>query len=144
MNLFNSCFKFYFEEKWKPSKCSIEDIFRAVQLCLEAAMIEPVTQSSGAICIFDFDGLSLTHVMQFSPNIAMMILDWIQDCIPLRLKGIHMVNNSYFFNMVFAIFKPFIREKLRKRVSTKNFVSTYNIWILIQWKIIFCSLDSLP
>lgn len=31
-------------EKWKPSRCSTYDIFRAIQLSLQAAMAEPLTQ----------------------------------------------------------------------------------------------------
>lgn len=31
-------------ERWKPSKVSTTDIFRAMQLSLQAAMVEPMTQ----------------------------------------------------------------------------------------------------
>lgn len=34
----------FVSERWKPSKVSTNDIFRAMQLSLQAAMVEPMTQ----------------------------------------------------------------------------------------------------
>lgn len=86
-------------------------------LYLEAAMLEPTSQIAGAVVIFDMDGLSLQQTMQFTPPFAKRIVDWLQDAVPLRIKNIHIVNQPYIFNMVFALFKPFLREKLKSRVS---------------------------
>lgn len=81
-------------------------------------MLEPSTQIAGAIVIFDMDGLSLQQTWQFNPPFAKRIVDWLQDAMPLRIKNIHIVNQPYIFNMVFALFKPFLREKLKNRVSS--------------------------
>ncbi|XP_065200308.1 alpha-tocopherol transfer protein-like [Planococcus citri] len=102
--------------KWKPNQCSLVEIIRGIMLLIEGAMLEPRTQISGAVLIVDLEGMSYQHVLQFSPNFAKMLLDWIQDSMPLRLKAVHIVKQSRMFNVAFAIFKPFMKEKLRKRI----------------------------
>lgn len=73
-------FLYFFEilEKWKPSKCSLNDLFRAIQVAIAASMLEPTTQICGGCVILDFDGLSLSHIMQFTPSFAALVLTWIQ------------------------------------------------------------------
>lgn len=103
-------------EKWKHKEVSLDEVFKGCVLFLEAAMLEPETQVNGAIVIFDMDGLSLQQTWQFTPPFAKRIVDWLQDSVPLRIKGIHIVNQPKIFQMVFALFKPFLREKLRSRI----------------------------
>lgn len=106
-------------KKWKPKKCSLDEVFKGCVLYLEAAMLEPATQIAGAVVIFDMDGLSMSQVPYFTPAFAKRIVDWLQDAMPLRVKNIHIVNQPYIFNVVFSVFKAFLREKLKSRVRIK-------------------------
>ncbi|XP_075214509.1 alpha-tocopherol transfer protein-like isoform X2 [Lycorma delicatula] len=103
-------------KKWKHNKCSLDEVYKGAVLFLEAAILEPESQICGAQVIFDMDGLSISQTWQFTPPFAKRIVDWLQDSIPMRIKGVHIVNQPYVFNIVFNLFKPFLRDKLQKRI----------------------------
>ncbi|XP_061390229.1 alpha-tocopherol transfer protein-like [Musca vetustissima] len=103
-------------KNWKHKQVVLDEVFKAAVLYLEAAMWEPETQINGVVVIFDMDGLSLQQTWQFTPAFAKRIVDWLQDSVPLRVKAIHVVNQPKIFNVVFSLFKPFLREKLRSRI----------------------------
>lgn len=103
-------------KSWDPSKVSSDQILRLFYLIHEVAMLEPETQIYGAVVIMDFDGLSMKQVVGLSPSFSMKLLNFIQDAMPLRLKEVHIVKQPFLFNMVWQMFKPFVREKLKKRM----------------------------
>jgi len=101
---------------WDVDKVPVAMLCKAIIMSIEIAMIEPRTQVGGCHVILDVKGLTLRHVMQFTPSLAKMILDFIQECTAIRLKAIHIVNQPYIFNMAYAIFRPFIGQKLKQRL----------------------------
>lgn len=36
---------------------------------------------------------------------------------PIRLKEVHIVKQPFIFNIVWKVFQPFVKEKLKARVS---------------------------
>lgn len=102
---------------WDPKKVTSEQIFRLFYLIHVAALVEPNSQVRGVIVIMDFDGLGMSQVRALTPSWSKRLLTFIQDAMPLRLKEVHVVNQPFIFNMVWTLFKPFVKEKLSKRVS---------------------------
>ena len=45
------------------------------------------------------------------------MLKMFQDVIPLKVKGICIVNQPWYVSMLYTIAKPFLKKKLRRRVS---------------------------
>lgn len=44
-----------------------------------------------------------------------------QDSFPLKVRGIHLINEPLFFHPVFALIKPFLTEKIKQRVSAHKY-----------------------
>lgn len=102
---------------WDPKKVTSEQLFRVFYLIHIAALVEESTQVRGVVVIMDFDGLGMAQVKSLTPSWSKRLLTFIQDAMPIRLKQVHMVNQPFIFNMVWTLFKPFIKDKLSKRVS---------------------------
>ncbi|KAF5281042.1 hypothetical protein FQR65_LT14892 [Abscondita terminalis] len=103
-------------EKFDSTKVSIDDIFRTNILALEEIVREPETQIAGIVVIVDMAGLSLHHARFFTPHYAKRSVEVVQETFPLRFKGFHIVNEPFYFDAVMAVLKPFLKEKVRKRI----------------------------
>lgn len=101
---------------WDTANVSSDALFRMFYIIHIAAQLEPETQVRGVVVIMDFEGLGMRQVKALSPSFSKRLLTFIQDAMPLRLKEVHMVKQPFIFNMVWPLFKPFIHEKLNKRM----------------------------
>ena len=98
----------YQNNSWRKLKFSL--------LVHLVAQLEKSSQINGVVVLMDFEGLSLKQVKALTPAYTKRLLIFIQDAMPVRLREIHFVKQPFIFNMVWTLFKPFVREKLKKRV----------------------------
>jgi len=101
---------------WNPNEVPSDSMFKMFYLIHIAAQLEPETQCRGVVVIMDFDGLGMSQVRSLTPTFSKRLLTFIQDAMPIRMREIHIVKQPFVFKMVWALFKPFIREKLNKRI----------------------------
>ncbi|XP_037928475.1 clavesin-2 [Teleopsis dalmanni] len=101
---------------WNPSEIPPDELFRMLYMVHIAAQLEPETQIRGVVVIMDFDGLAMKQVKALSPSFSKRLLSFIQDAMPLRMREVHFVKQPFIFKMVWQLFKPFVREKLNKRM----------------------------
>ncbi|KAM3964719.1 clavesin-1 isoform 1-T2 [Aphomia sociella] len=101
---------------WDTKKVSADQIFRLFYLIHVASMLEPESQVRGCVVLMDYKDMGMAQVRAMSPSFSKRLLMFIQDAMPFRLKEIHFVNQPYVFNLVWTLFKPFIREKLKDRI----------------------------
>ncbi|KAK7793492.1 hypothetical protein R5R35_010162 [Gryllus longicercus] len=101
---------------WNPSKYGMEELFKASLAVLELAILEPRAQVLGGVCIFDLGGLSLQHAWHVTPAVADRVLQLMGGSIPIRTHAIHIVNQSWIFDTIFAIFKPLLDERMRGKI----------------------------
>ena len=55
----------------------------------------------------------------FIPEITVLCL-FLQNAIPCRMKSLHMYNEPAFFDAIFALFSPLMKQKTKDRVRYKN------------------------
>ncbi|ODM90665.1 Retinaldehyde-binding protein 1 [Orchesella cincta] len=102
--------------KWDPDLVSLDDIFRSNYIFLEEMTSSEETQICGVTAIVDFEGMGFYQARQFTPKHAIRMVQIIQNSFPCRFQEFHMVNQPYVFSLLFSIVKPFLNEKIKKRI----------------------------
>lgn len=96
-------------------------------LALEYIVQEPETQVAGLSVVVDMTGLNLQHAKFFTPYYAKRTVEVVQETFPLRFKGFHVINEPFYFDAIMAVLKPFLKEKIRKRVSLRIIIILFFI-----------------
>ncbi|XP_078396555.1 alpha-tocopherol transfer protein [Cetorhinus maximus] len=101
---------------WDPKHFSAYEVFRVSLITSELIVKEVKTQLNGVKVIFDLCGWRFAHALKISPTIAKKIAAVLVDSFPLKVRGIHMINEPVLFDSVFAIIRPFLSEKIKERI----------------------------
>ncbi|XP_075748935.1 alpha-tocopherol transfer protein-like isoform X1 [Rhipicephalus microplus] len=89
---------------------------KALFICIERIAADPVSQTTGISFIVDSAGFSLDRLFYCNLNNIRRTLEYLQDCMPIRLKALHIVHESKAIDFLYGILRPFLRRKLTERL----------------------------
>ncbi|KAH8024168.1 hypothetical protein HPB51_021789 [Rhipicephalus microplus] len=102
---------------WNPEEISYATLQQAFIVCMEYMISDPMAQTLGIVIMVDYEGLTTEKVMAMNLGLIKRLLDYFQDCMPARLKAVHILNEPYAFDVLFSLAKPFIKQKMAERLK---------------------------
>ncbi|KAH6934977.1 hypothetical protein HPB50_002559 [Hyalomma asiaticum] len=66
--------------------------------------------------VIDLEGLGFHHFRQLTPSLLIKLAHITQDCTPIRVKAVYIINYPSAFKAVFEVVKPFLKAKLLTRI----------------------------
>ncbi|OQR78406.1 alpha-tocopherol transfer protein-like [Tropilaelaps mercedesae] len=102
---------------WTPeSGYDLLDAYTPTALAFDYIQRNPECQLYGFRYVFNLKGLEWRYLRFLYPAVMRALVSCWQNGYPARFKGAHIVNNSRLWNVVWEITKPFLNEKVQKRV----------------------------
>ncbi|XP_035230597.1 clavesin-1-like [Stegodyphus dumicola] len=96
---------------------SAEDIFAAVMTAGLLSCRLKASSVCGCVLIYDLKDLSLEDIYRLaSPKFITFVLYGVQDCLPFRLRSIHIVNETALFGTFYNMIKFAVPKKLKERI----------------------------
>ncbi|GFT26820.1 alpha-tocopherol transfer protein [Trichonephila clavipes] len=101
---------------WDPSELLFDDFRRLILMLFIQALCDPMTQINGFKIIYDFDGTSWKHMRFCTPRLAHFQYHFALECIPIRYKEVHLVNDSLILSAFWTLIKNFLSAKVKSRI----------------------------
>ena len=105
---------------------------QAILYVLDATIQDPETQVNGFIMVEDYADMTFKKMLTFDQKLMKRMADLVQDAFPARFKGIHMFRQPWYFSVLWNAVKPFIKPKMKERVSATEFHTpriTLQLWV---------------
>ncbi|XP_077563685.1 alpha-tocopherol transfer protein-like [Haemaphysalis longicornis] len=101
---------------WVSEQSSYVEGHRAIMLCLENLAKDPVTQTLGLTILFDYEGTTVDKVLRLEIGLIRRLMEYLQECTPMRLKVAHNVRQGPAFDMLFALVRLLLKKKFVERL----------------------------
>lgn len=101
---------------WIPREVSHVMLQKSILLCLEHMASDPASQSAGVSILCDSAGFGLDKLFSCQFGLLRRFLEYLQDCMPMRLKAVHIIRESKAMDLLFVLLRPFIKRKLSQRI----------------------------
>ncbi|KAH9372937.1 hypothetical protein HPB48_019266 [Haemaphysalis longicornis] len=100
---------------WNTNVCSMNDLFKVEVVHMEQMLLDEAAQIKGFVAVYNLKGLGVHHLAQYTPSVIRKLIQLVQDCLPMRIKAVYIINNPPLFDALFSIAKPFMKAKLLQR-----------------------------
>ncbi|XP_050313106.1 alpha-tocopherol transfer protein-like isoform X2 [Anthonomus grandis grandis] len=81
-------------------------------------------QEGVQICI-DMEGFVFGHLIRLQTSTIKNFLFYLQEAMPIRLKGVHFINPFPFIDKLLALMKPFMKKELVDMLHVHNSIETF-------------------
>ncbi|KRT82512.1 CRAL-TRIO domain containing protein, partial [Oryctes borbonicus] len=80
--------------------------------------------TEGQIFLMDMEGCSLAHLMRVNLVHLKKNMFYVQETLPVRLKGIHIINVSPITDKLLSMSKPFLKKEMIDLIHTHSKIET--------------------
>ncbi|XP_017474739.1 PREDICTED: clavesin-2-like isoform X1 [Rhagoletis zephyria] len=101
---------------WDTNKYSMEDVFRALLLSFDKLLENVENQALGFVVIVDWTNFTYKQSTHISAKTLKLMIEGLQDCMPVKFKGIHFIGQPWYVDVVLRVIKPFLNEKIKRRL----------------------------
>lgn len=103
---------------YDASKYTIQDTMKVATMINDILLLEDDNfMVAGQIGVCDLKGVTIQHFIQMQPAFVKKMTMMMQEGSPIRQKGMHYINVPASFEQIFNLFKSFLNEKMKSRVS---------------------------
>ncbi|KAL1447292.1 hypothetical protein MTO96_044332, partial [Rhipicephalus appendiculatus] len=112
---------------WNANEVTHAVIQRACLMCLELMTSDASAQTLGLVLLLDCHDFRVENALSLKPGLIKKGLEYVQDCMPSRLKAFHVVRQTQAFDILYGLMKPFLKNKLTRRFKFhgENFESLH-------------------